>query len=319
MECRSTIELKRTKDGIIPVVPCGQCLNCRLNRRDKWVTRCLLESLSATSGQFWTLTFSDEHLPKLEEQGPKLLVRKFLHALRQKERRAANPHKIRCFGALEYGELTHRPHLHLLIWNLFSSLQPTTTYKENLPLPKLHIGAWPHGHVNAQPLTPKSARYVCKYVTKFELEDTTPTVFHCQRPPLGLAGLYRHLDDWRKSPRAKWTHPGTILIDGKHWALDQTMRRHFMLISREMGIASHLKNFQTKALARQTLREERENRTWHQIESSLRREQTRDRQFDATLAKRELRSFYVWQRAAALSAVEQSHTHQSANGIALDT
>lgn len=318
MECRQTITLKRTSKGQTPVVPCGQCLNCRLNRRDKWVTRCLLESQSAITGQFWTLTFSDEGLSTLEEQGPRLLVRKFLNALRQKERRHLNPKKIRSFGALEYGELTNRPHLHLLLWNMIHSIQPTTAYKEGLPLPFLHTELWPHGHINVQPLNASSCRYVCKYVTKFEIEGKEPTVFHCQRPPLGLAGLHQHLEYISKSPAKNWEQPTTIELDGRQWALDHTMRQHYMLKSRSLGLESPLNSLPKWEKHIRAVIEEKQAKNLNEIERTLRREQRRDRLFDITLAKRESRKFSVWQRAAALSAVERSHTHPNAISTASD-
>lgn len=229
MICRSPLTLAMTgKNKIVPIVPCGQCLNCRLDRRDKWVTRCLLESRSAITGQFWTLTFSDHGLTNLSEKGARRLFRNFSRALQLKEQRAANPLKVRCFGILEHGETLGRPHIHLLVWNALNTSLTTTPYKEGLPRPRLHIPQWPHGHVDAMPLNTKSCRYVCKYITKFEVENPQENIaFHCQRPPLGYHGLASHIESLSRGPTRQWEHSPFIEIDGKKWALDQTMQRHF--------------------------------------------------------------------------------------------
>ena len=44
-------------------LPCGHCLNCRLNYAKKWSQRCLLESKSWSENFFITLTYDDENLP----------------------------------------------------------------------------------------------------------------------------------------------------------------------------------------------------------------------------------------------------------------
>lgn len=47
------------------LVPCGQCIGCRLDYSRSWAARCMLEAKSYPKGSCWfvTFTFDDEHLP----------------------------------------------------------------------------------------------------------------------------------------------------------------------------------------------------------------------------------------------------------------
>ncbi len=247
MRCQSPIQIPNKSNHTLAtssqrglVIPCSQCLHCRLNRRDKWVARAILESHASFIGQFWTLTFSDDGLNTLREKGAKKLVSSFQNALRMSEQRAGNPLRIRSFGCLEYGETYGRPHVHLMIWNHLHNQRQETPYRESLPRLRWNIGIWPHGHVDIQPLNTKSMRYVAKYVTKFE-EDTEeePIVFHCQRPPLGLGGLERLVRDTSLGPTRQWVQHPTIQLDGRTWALDQTMQKHYLRLLRQHGLKSH--------------------------------------------------------------------------------
>ncbi|AXL15093.1 replication initiator protein [Microviridae sp.] len=238
MRCRQTIQLAQTKTGQRPNVPCGQCLHCRINRRDRWVTRIWLEYQSSIIGQFWTLTLSDQGLDTYHQKGPKKLWSNFCNALRQKERRQNNTIPVRFFGVLEHGETLGRPHFHTMIFNHWTSQKPESRYIPDLPRPRYHIGAWPHGHVDCMPLNTRSARYLAKYTTKFNQTDPTEEniVFHARRPPLGLVGLEQYLQAVSRSPQRKHLVEPNIEIDGHKWDLDQTMRTHFLRLCRKYGL-----------------------------------------------------------------------------------
>ena len=323
MKCTGPTTLKRTKNGFIPTIPCGQCLNCRLTKRDRLVTRCLLESLSSTIGQFWTLTFSDDGLETLKERGVKKLVKNFLNALRMREVRTFGESRLRYFGVLEFGETTQRPHVHMLMWNHHSSIYPATPYLEGLPRPQIHIEQWPHGHVDVCPLNLKSCRYVCKYVTKFDQQSSeSPICFRPKSPALGLIGLGLHLEDISRSPRAKWPLPALIELDGKKWDLDPYMRNKYYQIARNLGLspergrvitslgpacAKYRENRITDILKEQEI-------TAHQWEMSYQKQQTKERMFEWGLQKKELRDWAIFSRALRYSETATStSTTPSAN------
>ncbi|AXL14855.1 replication initiator protein [Microviridae sp.] len=310
MRCLGPLTLKTTPMGFRPVVPCNQCLNCRLDRRDKLVTRCLLESRSAGIGQFWTLTFSDSGLSALEEKGARKLYNNWLNALRMKERRNLGRSMIRCFGVLEHGEMFERPHLHVLIWNHYNSILPESPYKEGLPRPRFSIAQWPHGHVDCCDLNTKSCRYVCKYVTKFnqtapslQPTNTEPICFRPQRPTLGLDGLRLHVQSLSRSPTRKWEQPSTIELDGRQWALDQTMRRHYMLLLKKHQIRS-VNDTLTKRIQRQTeQRIETEETPWHTELYRLNQQATKERIYSLAETQRKQRLAAVYSRSLQLAAL----------------
>ena len=48
------------------LVPCGHCIECRINRAQDWSTRAMLESKYYLSNWFVTLTYEDNCLPLIK-------------------------------------------------------------------------------------------------------------------------------------------------------------------------------------------------------------------------------------------------------------
>lgn len=94
-------------------VPCGKCLECRLQYTRSWADRCVLESKNSKHNYFITLTYNDESLPEngsLCERDVTL----FLKRLRKK----LGCHKFKYFYCGEYGDTTLRPHYHLILFDV---------------------------------------------------------------------------------------------------------------------------------------------------------------------------------------------------------
>ena len=298
MKCRSPIQiLNRGKDPRTKVItiPCSQCLNCRINRRDKWAARAYLESLASFTAQFWTLTFSDDGLAELREKGAKKLYSNFLDALRKSEHRAGNLKTIRSFGCLEFGTLTGRPHYHLLIFNHVKNLIDAQPYLRGLPRIRHHTGLWPHGHCDIQPFNLNAAKYVCKYTTKLDQHHGKPLVFHCQRPPLGYNGLIQHAEQISRSPSRHTVHSNFIEIDGQRLDLDQTMLKHWRNICREKNLIT-AGIFENQKDEYQAFYRNREfNTPWHSQDLDEKRSDTRETLYELSSARQQLRQ----QRALA--------------------
>lgn len=47
----------------VKMIPCGQCISCRLNKSRDWANRVMLEASEFKHNYFITLTYSDEYLP----------------------------------------------------------------------------------------------------------------------------------------------------------------------------------------------------------------------------------------------------------------
>ena len=131
--------------------PCGQCLPCRINRRRVWTHRLMLEHLCHPDAVFLTLTYRDEDLPD-DGRLCKRDLQRFIKAIRNHFR--SSRRLIRYYACGEYGERTHRPHYHGILFGV---------YQHEIPL----ISAlWPYGGVCAGTVTPESIQYVAGYVCK---------------------------------------------------------------------------------------------------------------------------------------------------------
>lgn len=98
-------------DGLL--VPCGQCMHCRLLRREAWCLRIIHESSFWDSCIFFTLTYNDEHLPDNCS-----LVKSDLQKFFKRLRKNLGKRRIKYYAAGEYGEKTGRPHYHVICFGL---------------------------------------------------------------------------------------------------------------------------------------------------------------------------------------------------------
>lgn len=139
---------------------CGQCMQCRINKRREWTTRQVLESFCHDHSSFVTLTYNDEFLPKgrtLVPDHPVLFLKRFRKAL------SGIPHgpKVRFFLVGEYGDETHRPHYHLSMFGIgpeqWALVEDCWTHPRSKK---------PYGHVKSMEFHPRTAAYVGGYVTK---------------------------------------------------------------------------------------------------------------------------------------------------------
>ena len=105
-------------ETIVPV-PCGKCDGCRLDRSKRWADRMLLEfeapagSLPPRKALFLTLTYDDDHLPKVtctDRQCRGNLSVRDTQLFIKRLRKFFYPRKLRYFLCGEYGGLTFRPH-----------------------------------------------------------------------------------------------------------------------------------------------------------------------------------------------------------------
>lgn len=89
------------------LLPCGRCLGCKFDKAKDWATRSVLEMKYHSKACFVTLTYDDTHLPKTLVKSH---VQDFLKKLRNRGE------VFRYIGAGEYGETSHRPHYHLILF-----------------------------------------------------------------------------------------------------------------------------------------------------------------------------------------------------------
>ena len=168
-------------------VPCGQCIECRLNRSRKWADRCMMELQYHTQSWFITLTYDNEHIPKNPMYDPDTgevyaenatLVKKdfqdFMKRLRRAYEYAGHENKLRFFAAGEYGSETMRPHFHAILFGLELDSDDLTLYKRNLQgdnlyNSKLISSCWKKGFSVVGEVTWQSCAYVARYIMKKHL------------------------------------------------------------------------------------------------------------------------------------------------------
>lgn len=168
--------------GTINLYPCGQCMNCRINRRREWTHRLLLETTQHSHNSFITLTYTEETLPSsstgLSTLNPRH-VQLFFKRLRSTLTRSNSPtivtdlnidRSIRFYCVGEYGDTTSRPHYHAAIFGFPSCRRGRTQFSRRTnsccEICDLVLDAWSLGHVYIGDLTRESAAYIAGYVTK---------------------------------------------------------------------------------------------------------------------------------------------------------
>lgn len=69
------------------LVPCGQCVGCRLERSRQWAMRCLDEAKMSRDNAFITLTYDDKYLPddrSLDKKAFPLFMKRLRKMLKKK-------------------------------------------------------------------------------------------------------------------------------------------------------------------------------------------------------------------------------------------
>lgn len=159
------------------VVPCGKCDLCCYRKTKEMSFRCVCETFANKCVPlFVTLTYNDEYLPV--DGVSKDDCQRFLKRLRMQLKRDGYDVELRYVLTSEYGCTgTHRPHYHLLIWNLpqvnlhnaLKMVQRAWSYRANIKKPM--------GHVKVMRCT--KVGYTLKYMYKHvEVPDGKNDLFH---------------------------------------------------------------------------------------------------------------------------------------------
>lgn len=185
------------ESGELKIIPCGQCLECRLNYARNWAARCEVESYGYENNFFITLTYDDEHLPVVNKvtgevyRGLKDVesyykyqkhyevcnlfkpdLQKFMKRLRiQAQRHNLVEDEnlgIRYFACGEYGTQNHRPHYHLIVYGLKLDDMKYKYSKHGHQhfTSKWLSEVWGNGLVDIGGVDYESCQYVAQYVVK---------------------------------------------------------------------------------------------------------------------------------------------------------
>jgi len=160
-------------------LPCNYCIGCRKDQARDWQLRIMHEaSLYNDNNCFLTLTYDDYNLPGNHSLNHEH-VQLFLKRLRKKY----PAETIRYYMAGEYGDLTYRPHYHVILFNHSFPDQVKISTKNGLHTYNSQIldRIWSMGHCTVQPLTLASARYCSNYLLKKQRKNATHTYYYTDR------------------------------------------------------------------------------------------------------------------------------------------
>jgi hypothetical protein len=218
-------------------LPCGQCMPCRINKRNIWTTRLLLEQTQHEATTWLTLTYNDRYLPYNEE------LNKDDYQLWLKRVRKAYPaQKIRYYLCGEYGDNSGRPHYHIVLFGIginfvglgeFDTVSkldngeyryPNRVRTSNQDVIKM-LELWGKGNIHFEKPNPKLMSYTCSHITKSladieTSEEGRKPAFHAMSQGLGRDAM-RVIASWLESEegidhyRETGDVPTVVRIDGK--------------------------------------------------------------------------------------------------------
>lgn len=218
------------------LVPCGQCLACRINRTTEWTIRLLMELRTCENGEasFVTLTYNDANLPS-DYSLHKEDFQKFMKRLRKDL--AYDGRTVRYFACGEYGLNPRkklptgfgRPHYHAIIFGLDPNDDcDRELVKSNWTLcnrerfdrgKKSGIGT----------VTSDSIQYVTGYIRKKLLGESIRSYkdagiippFQVQSKFLGLQGFEDYM--------LEYNNPDFIMFNGHKISIPRYFREKFLL------------------------------------------------------------------------------------------
>jgi hypothetical protein len=189
------LRVKFSSPDICFMLPCGQCIGCRLERSRQWAIRCLHEASLHNFNCFITLTFDQKHL--LDRSNPftvdprdfQLFMKRLRKRLWQDHlRRYTLLYRIsgifsksltrwlanklfnspRYFSCGEYGDKFGRPHYHACLFGV--DFPDKVLWKEVNGFPlytsKILSSLWPFGFSSIGAVSFESAAYVARYIMK---------------------------------------------------------------------------------------------------------------------------------------------------------
>ena len=161
MLCVNQVKVLNPKTGKYISVPCGTCYACQSNRRSGWMFRNTVELQYSKSAFFVTLTYNDESLSKLPyhvSSNLRMPLKYHYQRWLKRVRKVLQPFKVRYFLCHEYGDLSMRPHYHVLLY-----LDGCVSLTD---MRLLISNTWQYGNIQCDFVTSARIHYLTKYVTK---------------------------------------------------------------------------------------------------------------------------------------------------------
>ena len=153
---------ERSREFVPFQLPCGQCLECRLDYARQWAIRCVHEAKMHPENCFITLTYDDAHLGdnRLDYRDFQLFMKKL---------RKLQDEPMGFFATGEYGEKTKRKHWHAILFNYRppDSRPSRKTSEGHQVFSSARLDeTWGLGRTELGSVTFESAGYCARYAAK---------------------------------------------------------------------------------------------------------------------------------------------------------
>lgn len=254
MNCLNPITLNNVNPLVYPrglTVPCGKCLQCRIQKRREWSLRMLHELDNWHDAVFLTLTYSPDKMPIVPvglKYGPMpsngTLVKKHLQDFIKRLRRDLDyeKRKIKYFACGEYGDERERPHYHAIIYGIGLSGKDKNLVCQNWTYCDWNNSSIFKGSFGV--VEPDSIRYVAQYIDKkytgeladkqYKLRGREP-VFRILSQGIGKEYIYKCAEQMYQ--KGHITHKG----------IPQSIPRYYLNKLDEIGLRPDLNDSQYEA------------------------------------------------------------------------
>jgi hypothetical protein len=184
-------------------IPCNGCIGCRIDRSRQWTLRLMHESKLHELKCFLTLTYDDLHLPP-NGSLVKKHVQDFLKRLRKRHAKENAGAKLRYYLCGEYGDLSDRPHYHIILFGAhFADQRPHSkgSQGDQLFTSKSLDKIWSYGACYIGSVTEQSCGYVSRYIMKKITGDRAENHYRRVDPTTGeIYDLLPEYNDMSRRP-----------------------------------------------------------------------------------------------------------------------
>lgn len=159
----------------VGLVACRFCWQCKANRVNDYVGRCIAEQLHSTKTLAVTLTYGGGDVVNSAT-----LVYSDVQKMLKRLRKCG--FKVRYIVAGEYGSKKGRAHWHAILF--FQGKVPTVPLDTRINWVEGNTQIWPHGYSYFQTPDYGGFAYVLKYILKYQDQETAVGHFAMSKKPL---------------------------------------------------------------------------------------------------------------------------------------
>ncbi|UPW40802.1 replication initiator protein [Sigmofec virus UA08Rod_6800] len=255
MRCLSPILIKNAR-GEIMRVSCKQCISCRLNRSQEWTIRLMDELKDRDYAVFLTLTYDDEHLPRVSDEYATLDYKDVQLYWKRVRKALGKDYRIRYYVCGEYGTKFGRPHYHAIVYCDFNNCVSGMRLQFERRLQEVLRMFWSYGFVYFGDVNPRSCAYVARYCVKlltgkaskyYSERNIRPEFARQSRRP-GIAGEHVHkfAEEYRRFKCKRWKGKDVALPRFYKDKTYEEMDRIFERASLAVADALKIKKFQQR-------------------------------------------------------------------------